>query len=205
MNLCQKLIEMGGKPSGVLGRLLGKLMNLGHRDTFAWGLARLSIKPDSVVLDIGCGGGAAVKMIAAMVSKGRVCGIDHSRDMVNLSRQVNKQLIESGRVVVDHGSVSDLPYSDNMFDVVTAFETIEFWPNLSEDLKEVKRVLKPGGQLLVVNRLPEKEKGDSKWMEFLQVRTSEEYQKRLTDGGYVDISIDDRSRRGWIAVVARRV
>ena len=205
MNLCQKLIEMGGKPSGVLGRLLGKLMNLGHRDTFAWGLAQLSIKPDSVVLDVGCGGGAAVKLMAARVPKGRVCGIDHSRDMVNLSRQVNRQLIDGGRVVVDHGSVSDLPYSDDMFNVVTAFETIEFWPNLSEDLKEVKRVLKPGGQLLVVNRLPEKEKGDSKWMEFLQVRTSEEYQERLTDGGYVDISIDDRSRRGWIAVVARRV
>jgi len=61
MNLCQKLIEMGGKPSGVLGRLFGKLMYLGHRDTFAWGLARLSIKPDSVVLDVGCGGGAGVR------------------------------------------------------------------------------------------------------------------------------------------------
>ena len=85
-----------------------------------------------------------------------MCGIDHSRDMVNLSSQVNKQLIEEGRVVVDHGSVSNLPYSEDMFDVVTAFETIEFWPNLSEDLKEIKRVLKPGGQLLVVNRLPEK-------------------------------------------------
>jgi len=72
-----------------------------------------------------------------------VCGIDHSRDMVNLSSQVNKQLIEEGRVVVDHGSVSNLPYSEDMFDVVTAFETIEFWPNLSEDLPGVqsRRVL----------------------------------------------------------------
>jgi ubiquinone/menaquinone biosynthesis C-methylase UbiE len=203
MNLCEKLIEMGGKPSGVLGRLLGRLMNLGHREAYGWGLGRLSMKPDSVVLDIGCGGGAAVKLLAARVSKGRVWGIDHSWDMVNLARQVNKRLIESGQVVVDHGSVSDLPYADEMFDVVTAFETIEFWPNLSGDLKEVKRVLKPGGQLLVVNRHSDREK-DSKWMEFLQIRTSEEYRERLGDGGYVDISVDDRSRPGWIAVLARR-
>jgi ubiquinone/menaquinone biosynthesis C-methylase UbiE len=204
MNLCQKMIEMGGKPSGVLGRLIGRLMNLGHKDTFGWGLAHLSMMPDSVVLDVGCGGGAAVKMIAAIAPKGRVCGIDHSPDMVNLSRQVNKQLIEGGRVVVDHGSVSDLPYSDEIFDVVTAFETIEFWPNLSKDLEEVKRVLKPGGQLLVVNRHPDEERGDSKWIEFMQIRTAEEYRERLGDGGYVDISIDDRSRPGWIAVLARR-
>ena len=203
MNLCEKLIEMGGKPSGVLGRLLGRLMNLGHREAYGWGLGRLSMKPDSVVLDIGCGGGAAVKLLAARVSKGRVWGIDHSWDMVNLARQVNKRLIKSGQVVVDHGSVSDLPYADEMFDVVTAFETIEFWPNLSGDLKEVKRVLKPGGQLLVVNRHSDREK-DSKWMEFLQIRTSEEYRERLGDKGYVDISVDDRSRPGWIAVLARR-
>jgi len=204
MHLCQKMIEMGGKPSGVLGKLLGRLMNLGHRDTFAWGLARLSIKPDAVVLDVGCGGGAAVKMIAAIAPKGRVCGIDHSRDMVNLSKRVNRQLIEGGRVVVDHGSVSDLPYSDEMFDVVTAFETIEFWPDLSKDLEEVKRVLKPGGRLLILNRLPDKERGGSRWMESLQISTADEYQERLADGGYVDISIDDRSRPGWIAVVGRK-
>ena len=204
MNLCEKMIEMGGKPSGVLGRLLGRLMNLGHRDTYEWGLSHLSMKPDSVVLDVGCGGGAAVRLTAAMVPKGRVCGIDHSPDMVNLSRRVNKQFIEGGRVVVDHGSVSDLPYSDEMFDVVTTFETIEFWPNLSKDLKEVKRALKPGGQLLVVNRHPDKEKGDSHWIEFMQIRTSEEYRERLGDGGYVEISIDDRSKPGWIAVLARK-
>lgn len=203
MNLCEKLIEMGGKPSGVLGRLLGRLMNLGHREAYGWGLAHLSMKPDSVVLDVGCGGGAAVKLLAARVSKGRVWGIDHSWEMVNLARQVNKRLIEGGQVAVDHGSVSDLPYADKMFDVVTAFETIEFWPNLSEDLKEVKRVLKPGGQLLVVNRHSDQEK-DSKWTEFSQIRTSEEYRERLGDGGYVDISVDDRSRPGWIAVLARR-
>ncbi|MBN2099528.1 MAG: class I SAM-dependent methyltransferase [Dehalococcoidia bacterium] len=203
MNLCEKLIEMGGKPSGAPGRLLGRLMNLGHREAYVWGLAQLPMKPDSVVLDIGCGGGAALKLLAVMVSKGRVWGIDHSWEMVNLARQVNKRFIEGGQVAVDHGSVSDLPYADEMFDVVTAFETIEFWPSLSEDLKEVRRVLKPGGQLLVVNRHPEQER-DSKWTESLQIRTSGEYRERLGAEGYVDISVDDRSRPGWIAVLARK-
>ena len=204
MSLGGKLIGLGRKPSGLLGRLIGILMNLGHGDVYGWGLAYLSIEPHSTVLDIGCGGGGAVKLLATKVSKGKAYGIDHSLDMVNLSRKVNRRFIEGGCVEIDHGSVSCLPYSDDMFDLVTAFETIEFWPNLSKDLKEVKRVLKPGGELLVMNRHCRKEGEEHKWAEFLQIHTSEGYRERLEEAGYVDISIDDRSRRGWIAVRARK-
>jgi len=201
MSLYEKLIDLGRKPSGLLGRLIGSLMNLGHRDVYGRGLTYLSIEPDSTILDIGCGGGAAVKLLAAKVSKGNAYGIDHSLDMVNLSRKVNKRFIESGRVEIDHGSVSCLPYSDDMFDFATAFETIEFWPNLSKDLKEVKRVLKPSGMLLIVNR---HSKQNSKWAEFLQLHTSEEYRECLHEAGYIDITIDDTSQLNWILALAKK-
>jgi ubiquinone/menaquinone biosynthesis C-methylase UbiE len=204
MSVYEKLINLGRKPSGLPGRLIGSLMNLGHRDVYGWGVEYTSIEADSTVLDIGCGGGGGVKFLAENVSKGKVYGIDHSLDMVNLARKVNRRFIEDGRVEIDHGSVSCLPYSDGMFDMVTAFETIEFWPDLSEDLKEVKRVLKPGGALLIMNRHCVTEKERRKWAEFLQIHTSEEYRERLENAGYVDISIDDRSRRGWIVVLARK-
>lgn len=204
MSLYEKFIDLGRKPSGLLGKLIGSLMNLGHRDVYGWGLAYLSIEVDSTVLDIGCGGGGGVKFLAGNVSKGKVYGIDHSLDMVNLARKVNRRFIEEGRVEIDHGSVSCLPYSDDMFDIVTAFETIEFWPNLSEDLKEVKRVLKPGGAILVVNRHCVTEKERRKWAEFLQIRTSEEYRDALHTAGYIDITIDDTSHVNWILVLAKK-
>jgi len=81
MSLYEKLIDLGHKPSGLLGRLIGSLMNLGHRDVYGWGLTYLSIEPNSTVLDIGCGGGGAVKLLAANVSKGNAYGIDHSLDI----------------------------------------------------------------------------------------------------------------------------
>ena len=204
MNLYSKLIDLGRKPSGLLGGLIGNLMNLGHRDAYIWGIEHFSIESNATILDIGCGGGAAVRLLAAKAPDGKVYGIDHSLDMVNLSGKVNERLIKDGRVKIDHGSVSRLPYSEDMFDIITAFETIEFWPNLSEDFREVKRFLKPGGVLLIVNRHSRTEKKESKWAKFIQINTSNEYRKRLEDAGYVDIIIDDHSRKGWIVVVAKK-
>ena len=204
MDLYETLIDLGRKPSGLIGRLIGALMNIGHKDAYDWGLSYLLISPNSIVLDVGCGGGGAIRLLAEKASEGKVYGIDHSIDMVRLARKVNKRFIKSGRVEINHGSVSQLPYSENTFDTVTAFETIEFWPNLSEDLKEVMRLLKPSGVLLIVNRHSRTEKKESKWAKFLQLNTSSEYRKRLEDGGYIDIIIDDHSRKGWIVVVAKK-
>lgn len=204
MSLYQKLIDLGRKPSGLLGRLIGSLMNTGHRDAYFWGIAHLPIGPNSTILDVGCGGGAALGLLAAKAPECKVYGIDHSLEMVNLSRKVNKRLINGGHIEIDHGSVSCLPYLDDKFDTATAFETIEFWPSLSEDLKEVKRVLKPSGVLLVVNRHTTTGKEKGKWAELLQIYTSDNYRERLEDAGYVDISIDDFSKEGWIAVIGRK-
>jgi ubiquinone/menaquinone biosynthesis C-methylase UbiE len=178
-------------------------MNAGHGDSCRWGLDHITIDPDAEALDVGCGGGRAVSLLAARAARGKVYGIDHSLDMVKLSQRVNRALIKSGRVEIDHASVSSLPYSDARFDVVTAFETIEFWPNLVEDVQEVKRVLKPSGVLLVVNRCPGVEERD-KWAELLQLCTPGEFRDCLSGAGFCDVSVDEDSRPGWIAVSAIR-
>jgi ubiquinone/menaquinone biosynthesis C-methylase UbiE len=59
-------------------------------------------------------------------------------------------LIKMGRVEVRHGSVSCLPFSDNMFGLVTAVDSHYYWPDLAADMREVLRVLKPGGQMMII-------------------------------------------------------
>jgi ubiquinone/menaquinone biosynthesis C-methylase UbiE len=171
---------------------------------YRWGLDHVTIEPDSIVLDVGCGGGKAVGLLAARVPNGKVYGVDHSLDMVKLSKRVNKSLVQSGRVEIDHGAVSSLPYSDDLFDIVTAFETIEFWPDLSGNLQQVKRVLKPSGVFLVVNRCPKPEERD-KWAEVLQLCTPDEFRECLSDAAYGDIVVDVDSRPGWIVVSAKKL
>ena len=78
-----------------------------------------------------------------------VYGVDYSIESVKLSREVNRQEIYDGRVEVIEGNVAKLPFEDNTFDIVTAFETVYFWPDIEKCFGEVKRVLKPGGTFLI--------------------------------------------------------
>lgn len=135
------------KPEGKLGNFQLKSMNKGHTPVSLWGLKHLNIKPDDIILDVGCGGGININRMAKKAKM--VYGIDYSIESVNLSREVNRQEIYDGKVKVIEGNVASLPFEDNTFDIVTAFETVYFWPDIEKCFGEVKRVLKPGGIFLI--------------------------------------------------------
>ena len=135
------------KPEGKLGNIQLKSMNKEHTPVSLWGLKHLNISPDDIVLDIGCGGGMNINRMAQTAKK--VYGVDYSIESVNLSKEVNEYLIREGRVEVHEGDVMDLPFDDDTFDIVTAFETVYFWPDIIKSFGEVKRVLKPGGMFLI--------------------------------------------------------
>ena len=122
-NQCQK-------PAGLLGKFVLWNMNSRHGKVTDWGLSHVSIDKGATVLDVGCGGGKTITKLAAMATEGKVYGVDHSSDAVNMARKINQELIARGRVEVQAGSVSHLPFAYDMFDVMTAVETHFWWPIL---------------------------------------------------------------------------
>ena len=205
----EKIVRQCRKPTGFFGRLIGRGMNTGHGNLRRWGLSHISINLDAFILDVGCGGGKAVQELARISSRGKVCGIDYSEEMVQLARKINKEFVGNGHVEIMHGSVSSLPFPDGMFNLVTAFETYYFWPNLIDDLREVKRVLKAGGTLLIANEVYKHEKFEKrnlKWAKWgdMMIHTPEEYREFLTEGGYSDVAIFDIPEKNWIAAIAKK-
>ena len=104
--------------------------------------------------------------------------------------------------------MSHLPYQDGTFDVVTAVETHYYWPNPVEDMREILRVLKPGGRLVLI---AEAYKGKGFAMatqmvmkllnaKYLSVR---EHQELLTAAGYAEVTMFEEPRKGWLCGVAR--
>ena len=147
------------KPGGLSGRIMLWAMNCGHASLAKWGRSHVSPEPDARVLDIGCGGGANLAQFLKLCPQGSVCGIDFSAESVATSLRKNAGAVAAGRCEVRQGDVSRLPYADASFDLVTAFETVYFWPDVSAAFAEVFRVLGPSGVFLIVNE----ESGDSRW------------------------------------------
>ena len=209
MTILRSAFKQFRKPTGWLGRLAGLGMNREHEKVWRWGLEHVAIAPDAMILDVGCGGGRAVKILAQAASRGQVYGVDYSEDVLSIARRVNRALIQQGRVEIRHGSVSDLPFSDGMFDLVTAFETIIFWPSLLDDLRAVRRVLKPGGTLLIANeayqdaRFEQRNDRWSRWVGF-QLQTPEETRQCLVEAGYATVEIDTMADKNWIAATAQK-
>jgi len=140
-------------PVGPQGKLIASMMNKHHESLTLWGLTKVTIGSDSVILDVGCGGGKTVSRLTRLAPQGKVFGIDYSVDMVNFSRKINKSLIAQNRVEIIEGSVEKIGFQNDFFDLVTAVETYYFWENFSEALMQIKRVLKSGGKMLLVNEL----------------------------------------------------
>ena len=133
----KELIKNARKPVGELGHQILDRMNKSHESMAQWGVSHFEVQKDSKILDIGCGGGKNIERFAKQISEnGRVVGIDYSEVSVEKSTKLNQEFSDQGIVNVLQGSVSEMPFYDETFDIVTGFETIYFWPDFINDLKK---------------------------------------------------------------------
>ena len=147
--------------------------------------------------------------LAGAASRGTIHGIDYAQESVDAARRNNRQLIERGQVTIQQASVTELPFADNTFDLVTAVETHFWWQDLDAGMREVFRVLKPGGRLLVVAEFYNGGK-HAKYVDHLAEFTSmailniEEHHTMFSKSGFIDVRIVEDQTAGWICGVGVR-
>ena len=188
MGLFKSFFTNCANPQGWMGRLMLRFMNFGHAPVTNWGLDLIDFQDGWTMLDIGCGGGATLKRLIKKSVNAKAYGIDISEESVAKARKVNADLLGK-QVFVCQGSAEKLPCEDGKFDLVTAVETVYFWPNLPSCLKEVHRVLKKGGKFAILVEVVE---GDSIWTKVVEGMTAyspEQLKKLLDDAGFVDTEI----------------
>jgi ubiquinone/menaquinone biosynthesis C-methylase UbiE len=190
------------KPQGWMGRFVAKSMNVGHSTISKWGLSCLGPKECSSVLDIGCGGGANVECLLRMYPSSQVDGIDYSEESVAISRRKNARALGK-RCAIKLGTVSALPYGDEAFDIVTAFETVYFWPDIEGDINEVRRVLRCGGTFLICNDAcdPNDETWSSR-IDGMRIYSQNELADLLSRQGFSGIACTVHAKHGWLCVTA---
>jgi ubiquinone/menaquinone biosynthesis C-methylase UbiE len=185
------LEKQGSKPTGIIGKIIG------YVDYFN----KKNISDNYRILDIGCGGGKFIKYLSDINDSYKLFGLDHSPEMVELSKKINKQAIDKKQVTIIQGSVTDIPIENNKIDLATAFETVQFWPDIDKSFSEIVRLLKSRGSFLIINRYPPE---GSKWWRMAKIKNDKEYIAKLEKAGFCEVTVDLDFKKGWIIIKATK-
>ena len=171
-----------------------------------WEKDELQIGEDANVLDVGCG---CVPNIARLVKRGpnaKVTCMDRSKLALEVTHELNYREIVDKKCYLVGGNINQLQCAKDSFDLVTAFETVYFWPILEEGLAEIFRVLKPGGTCVIANEMDGLDPNCRK-MEHgvgMLVYTVDEITEPLKELGFTGISSRHDESRHFICVTARK-
>jgi SAM-dependent methyltransferase len=173
------------RPAGPLGRVVARLMNRGNGALNARAIEVLDVTAGSRVLDLGFGGGLTFGPLLARGAS--VIGVDRAEDMVQAATARHEEDVVAGRLTVRTGEVDGLPLDDDAVDRVLTVNTVYFWPDLGPALSEVRRVLAPGGRLVIGIR-------DGSVMrqvspEVFTLRTPDELRAALEAAGFSDVRV----------------
>ncbi len=139
------------RPQGLRGRLAGRFMLITNRQREVADL--VGVRPGERVLEVGYGGGGLARLLARRIGDGIVCGVDPSADMRALAsrrlRRAHPRLFAAGRVELRVGSAAATGYPDAGFDHVVTVNTVAIWPDLEVGLRELRRVTRPGGDVVI--------------------------------------------------------
>lgn len=206
-------------PTGRLGTAVGHAMSVQHRTLTDWCHRHLDAPAHADVLDVGCGSGNALRLLAKRCRTGRLAGLDLSPTMVEMTRRLNARAEREGRLDVRQGSAMELPFGAAEFDVVTAIETLYFWPDPMRGLSECFRVLRPGGRLAVALEMTRDAAEDptllqkvfgSKFTERsadegLSIVSGTQLTAMVAEAGFsrVRFAVEPRRSLGWLCVLGQ--
>lgn len=195
MNLLNRLIEQAKNPKGFIGSAMLRIMNTTHAGMNKWALEKLRIREDAVILDIGTGGGKTIHTLSKVNIHAKLFGIDYSEQAVKDSIRANREDVETGKVNICQASVSDIPFPENYFDIITAFQTHYFWSDIENDVKEVFRVLKQDGEFMILAEL-------YKINYHMKSHKDKEEMKQLFNIiGFKGIEFYENKNKGWLCVL----
>lgn len=186
----QEIAAQLRKPEGEAGIAIGDLMNKGNEAINLTTYKKLELKDNEHLLEIGMGNGKFIPHTLSLAENLSYTGLDFSKTMVTSAINYNKEIIENGSVSILEGSIEKIPFPEASFDKVCTINTLYFWPNPLENSKELLRVLKPEGKLIVAIRPKEimdameiTKYGFTKYM-------GEDAQKLLIEAGFKNVTFE---------------
>ena len=194
------------KPHGEEGVETIKNMNENHKDISEFAFECIDVKDNDKIIDIGCGGGVNIEKFLKLTDN-NVDGLDYSEISVAESIKRNQNAVNEKRCNVIQAGVSDMPIENETYDLASAFETIYFWPDISNTFKEVSRIIKPKGRFMIAQGTDGNHPDDEKWLatvEGMHVYTADELEKYLVDAGFSSVKSYKKENDYILVVIAQK-
>lgn len=194
------------KPHGDEGFETIENMNENHREISEFAFGIVNVGKNDRILDIGCGGGVNIEKFLKLTDS-NVDGLDYSEVSVEASIKQNRKAVDDGRCRIIQADVQDMPIDDEEYDLVSAFETIYFWPEIGESFKEVSRVIRPGGQFMIAQGTDGNHPDDEMWLatvEGMHVYTAEDLKEYLLNAGFSRVESYVKENDYILVVIARK-
>jgi len=167
----------------------GEGMEKGHRPVGEQAIELMAIPAGARVLDVGCGSGWASRLMAASAVNGRVVGIDIADEMIRLARASSASFPNAEFQVA---SAEKLPFSDGEFSHAFSMESLYYYADMPGALREIRRVLEPGGLFVTVVDLYLENRPSHQWVEELkvpvQLLSTAQYRALFEEAGFRNVS-----------------
>jgi arsenite methyltransferase len=150
-------------------------------------LEQMKLRPDESVLDVGCGSGWLVRLIARLVPEGSVAGIDVSDEMI---RQAREAAAGQERVRFEVGTADHIPFPDASFSRVVSIESAYYWSDPAAGIREIFRVTAPGGSAWILINYYRDNPECHQWGPLLpptHLLSAEEWERLFRDAGFAAV------------------
>ena len=200
--LLSRLFANCAHPRGTWGRVMLRMMNRGHGRVYRWVMDSCPFADGMWVLDVGCGGGGAARALRLRFPAMRVDGVDISEASVEMARKVAGTGGEFRVATADA-----LPFADGSHDAAISIESVYFWPNLLAGLREMRRVVRPGGFVAAAVECADPEKAKV-WTDLvgsgMHVRTVVELASTFREAGFAGVATKVDPKTGTACVFGRK-
>jgi ubiquinone/menaquinone biosynthesis C-methylase UbiE len=183
------------QPKGILGWIIGKVMEIDNRKINNWSLKKMPIQRGDHILEIGYGPGYCIQKIIQKYPDCTVDGVDISSTMKEAAGQKNKNAVKKGKVHLFVHDISEFQLEDEQYDHIFSVNNYPLWSDSEKALSHLYHMLKPGGTMVITVQPRGDEERDSRARSY-----GEQISSQVKQAGFTNIAISYKNVRPALTV-----
>lgn len=181
-------------PTGVLGKLAGKIMAYENEELYDWTFNQLSITPNDTLLEVGFGPGEGMHMLFDKYPTIQIDGVDPSEEMVKNASKRNQEHLDRNQLRLFNGTVLEIP-NPMVYDNIFSVNSYPLWDNQEACIQKIHSLLKENGQVTITVQPRQEEANEEQAHEY-----AEEIKEVLTKTGFKSVKVQTKPMKPCLSI-----